>query len=170
MSVFTCWFHDVGTLFSWVIFTDFGTSSYPCSLSNSTPVSLLCWHVVVRTHYPVASCISLFPLLSMIVQCDMFSRNTGIICIWQLLFLRDALSLSWSSNNYLVIRPLIEHLNKQEFTWIIIIYLHLQNYVSKIMGSACALYFPCKTIHLRLTVCWTQGHIVLWVSTHAAFN
>jgi len=40
LSVCTCWFHNMVTLPSWLVSTDFGTCSYQCFLSNCTPVSL----------------------------------------------------------------------------------------------------------------------------------
>ena len=40
LSVCTCWFHDMFTVPSWLVSTDFGTWSYQCSLSNFTPISL----------------------------------------------------------------------------------------------------------------------------------
>jgi len=40
LSVHTCWFHNMVTLPSWLISTDFGTWSYQWPLSNFTPISL----------------------------------------------------------------------------------------------------------------------------------
>jgi len=40
MSVCSCWFHNMVTLPSWLVSTDFGTWSYKCSLSNFTTISL----------------------------------------------------------------------------------------------------------------------------------
>ena len=40
LSVHTCWFHNMVTLPSWLVLSDFGTWSYQCSLSNFAPVSL----------------------------------------------------------------------------------------------------------------------------------
>ena len=36
LSVYTCWFHSMVTLPSWLFSTDFGTCSYQCFLSNCT--------------------------------------------------------------------------------------------------------------------------------------
>jgi hypothetical protein len=40
LSVCTCWFHNMVTLPTWLVSTDFGTRSYRSSLSNCIPSSL----------------------------------------------------------------------------------------------------------------------------------
>ena len=41
LSVCTYWFHNMLTLFPWIVSTGFGTCSYQCFLSSCIPVSLL---------------------------------------------------------------------------------------------------------------------------------
>jgi hypothetical protein len=41
MLASTCWFHNMVTLPSWLVSSNFGTCSYQCSLSNFTHISLL---------------------------------------------------------------------------------------------------------------------------------
>jgi hypothetical protein len=40
-SVLTCWFHNIYTLLTWLIYTDFVIHSCRCSLFNFTPTILL---------------------------------------------------------------------------------------------------------------------------------
>jgi len=82
LSVCTYWFHNMVTLPSWLVSTDFGTCSYQCFLSNFTPVSCICWSVVVHTLYHVFLCTILLPALGMLILCGLFSHQiVGIVSI-----------------------------------------------------------------------------------------
>jgi hypothetical protein len=64
LSVCICWFHNMVTLPTWLVSTDFGTCSYQSSLSNFTPSSTyVYWSVVEHTLYHVVWCIVLLPVL-----------------------------------------------------------------------------------------------------------
>ena len=77
----TCWFHNMVILPSWLVSTDFGTSSYQCSLSNFTSISLrmLLYHVSVF--------VLLLPILGMVKWCvllshQIFTEPAFAICCW----------------------------------------------------------------------------------------
>jgi hypothetical protein len=51
LSVCDCWFHDMVTLPSLLVPTDFGTCSYQCFLANFTPLLLLLFSYIIRCLY-----------------------------------------------------------------------------------------------------------------------
>jgi len=82
LSVCNCWFRNMFTLPPLLVFTDFGTCSCKCFLSNCTPVSL---HMLkcscAHTLYHVFLCNFLFPVLGMLLLCGLLSRKIiGKVC------------------------------------------------------------------------------------------
>jgi hypothetical protein len=78
MSVRKCGFHNMVTLPSRLISTDFGTWSYQCVLSNFTPSSL---HVLECSWANTLSCLFMYCSFANIGHADMMYSTIIIIII-----------------------------------------------------------------------------------------
>ena len=76
LSVFICWFHNMVTLPSWLVCTDFRTCSYQrfCLILLLFPCK--CWSVAVHTLYRVFLCTVLLPVLGMMILLLLFQCIT----------------------------------------------------------------------------------------------
>jgi hypothetical protein len=82
-TAFTSSFHNVVTLPSRLVSTNFGTWSYQCSLSNFIPVSFHMLKYSYHKLHNISLCTVHLPILSKLIQCGLLSRNVvDIICIW----------------------------------------------------------------------------------------
>ena len=76
LSVCAGGFHNMVTLPSWFVSTDFSMCSFQYSLSNFIPTSL---HILkcswAHTHYNISLCTVLLPVLDMMTQCVLLSRK-----------------------------------------------------------------------------------------------
>ena len=68
-----CWFHNMVTLPSWLVSTDFGTGSYRCLFSDFTPFPCVCQSAAEHTHYQLSLCTVLLPILGMLIWYCLFS-------------------------------------------------------------------------------------------------
>ena len=73
LSVSTCWLHNIKTLPSGLVSANFGTCTYPCSLSIFTPVSM---HMVQCSWAHTQSCLFI---------CCSFARWHVLSCLIKLL-------------------------------------------------------------------------------------
>ena len=83
LSVRTCWFHSMVTLFPRLVSVDFGTCSYQCFLSNFTPVSL---HMLKCSCAHTLSCLFMYCSFASIGHADIMCSIVSSNC-WQSLHL-----------------------------------------------------------------------------------
>jgi hypothetical protein len=50
LLIFACWFHDTVTLTTWLVYVEFRTWLYECSLFSRLPFPCICQSVVEGTH------------------------------------------------------------------------------------------------------------------------
>jgi len=81
LSVRTCWFHNMVTLLSWLVSTDFGTWSYQCLLSNFTLVFL---HILKCSWAHTPSCLFTCCSFADMAHADMVCSTVTSNCLQSL--------------------------------------------------------------------------------------
>ena len=106
LLVHTCWFHNMVTLHSWLVLTDFSIWSYQCLLSNFTSVSL---HMLKCNWAHTLSCLFMYCSFANSGHADMMCSAVSSKCLQSLHLLSVCVCFFFffsSSSPHLLLLPI----------------------------------------------------------------